>query len=954
LHHNFKTTNMLVEFSKITLSLSILFLSFNSIAQETGTIRGYIKDAVSKEDIIGANIFIESLAKGAAADVSGFFSIGKLAPGQYKLRITSIGYKTKFVEDVTVNANNVTELTIYTDNEILALTEVKVVGTKLTNTEVSVISEIKAAQQIVSGISATQIGKTLDRNAAEVVKRVPGVTIFNNRFINIRGLNERYNTVMLNNTFTPSMENDVRSFSFDIIPSNQIDRILVYKSPAAELPGEFAGGAVKIFTKTIPTENNITLDYGTTIRLGTTGEAFSEPEHGKGFNLGMNDGFNDLPAFFPSTAQIKQYTGANKNNAALNQAGQLLTNSWKPKTYTATPDQRATLTGTFKIIGEKIQIGNTTAINYADARTTFDMTRKDFVYDKFKVGEYTIPNDFRDANYTRGVRLGALHNWAVKFNNNHTIEFKNLYNQMANSQFVNRNGFENGQTWKIASLDQIFRGMYTGQLAGKHTIGNTMIDWVGGYNTSYRDQPDYKRNKYNADGQLLIPVGATQTVNLGRTNIKMNEDAITSGVNIIKKIGFAKNEKGEAQKEIEIKTGLFFENKNRKFNARNLGFVKANSNTFNNEIATLPIEKIFAKENINSTTGVQIDEQTNSSDSYIASNVLAAMYASGNYSFTKKLNLIAGLRIENNQQKLSSNKLTGEAIKYDNKVNSMLPSANLTYNFNEKSLLRAAYGNTINRPEFREIAPFSFYDFVNNRVIIGNEELKNAEISNFDLRYEFYPTPSEVVSVAAFYKNFKNPIEIIFDDPSNPDLTFNNAEKAYSTGLEFEVRKSFDKLSNNFINKLNVVFNSAFIYSRVKLDKSVAATQSDNRPLQGQSPYIVNMALNYQDFKKNLQIGLQYNVIGKRIYAVGSNFGTVYPDWYEMPRNVVDITFSKGIGKKLILKGGINDLLNQSNNILQDGDLNGKNDKNSDPIIQSYKPGTTYSLGLSYSLFNRR
>ncbi|MES2794535.1 MAG: TonB-dependent receptor [Bacteroidota bacterium] len=947
---------MLKKLFFIALTAVFSAFSFQSLSQSNGTIRGYIKDAVSKEDIIGANIFVESVAKGAAADISGFFSIGKLPVGTYRIRITSVGYKTKFIENVEVLADKVTELTIYTENETLALTEVKVVGTKLTNTEVSVISEIKAAQQIVSGISAAQIGKTLDRNAAEVVKRVPGVTIFNNRFINIRGLNERYNTVMLNNTFTPSMENDVRSFSFDIVPSNQIDRILVFKSPAAELPGEFAGGVVKIFTKTIPNENNITFDYGTTFRQGTTGKSFSEPSHGSGFNFGFNDGYNDLPKFFPTTDQIKQYSGANKNNAALTQAGQMLKNSWKPNTYIATPDQRATLTGTFKIIGEKIQVGNTSAINFSDSRTTFDMTRKDFVYDKFKLGEYTVPNDFRDANYGRSVRLGALHNWAVKFNNNHTIEFKNLYNQMANSQYVNRNGFENGQTWRIASLDQIFRGMYTGQLAGKHTLGqlgNTVVDWVAGYNTSYRDQPDYKRYKYNADGQLLIPVGATQTVNLGRTNIKMNEDAITGGVNLVQKIAINKNEKGEVLKELELKTGVFFEDKNRTFKARNLGFVKANSSSFNPDIANLSIDEIFNTQNINSTSGVQIDEQTNQSDSYIASNTLAAFYASGNYSFTKRLNLIAGLRVENNTQKLNSNKLTGEAIAYNNKVNSLLPSANLTYNFNEKSLLRAAFGQTINRPEFREIAPFSFYDFVNNRVIIGNEELKNAEISNFDLRYEFYPTPSEVISVAGFYKNFKNPIEIIFDDPSNPDLTFNNAQRAYSTGIEIEVRRSFNALSNNFLNKLNVVFNSAFIYSRVKLDESVASTQSDNRPLQGQSPYIVNLGLNYEDFKKNLQVGLLFNVIGKRIYAVGSNFGTVYPDWYEMPRNVIDITFSKGITKKLILKGGINDLLNQTNRIIQDGNLDGKYDTKIDQIIQSYKPGTTYSLGLSYSIFNK-
>jgi outer membrane receptor protein involved in Fe transport len=923
-----------------------LSISFSGFSQETGTLRGYVKDSNTKEDIVGANIYLEALGKGVAADVAGFFTMAKVPVGSYKLRVTSVGYKTKYVENISVQAGNVTELNIYTDSETTALTEIRVVANKVTNTEVAVISEIKAAQMVVSGISASQIGRTLDRNAAEVVKRVPGVTIFNNRFINIRGLNERYNNVMLNNVFTPSMENDVRSFSFDIIPSAQIDRILVYKSPAAEIPAEFSGGLVKIFTKTIPTENSITLDYGLSIRQGTTFEAFSEPTHGKFFGLGLNNGYNDLSRFFPSTNQMKQYSGSNKNAAALQQAGQLLRNSWQPSVYTASPDQRATLTATFKILGSKIQWGNTTAINYSDSRTNFDMTRRDYVYNGFAKGEYTVPNDFRDANYSRNARIGVLHNWAMKLNKNHTLEFKNLYNQMAGSQYVNRNGFENGQNWNIRSLDQIYRGMYSSQLGGQHKIAaeNTKIDWVLGYNRSFRDQPDYKRYKYNAQGELLIPQGATQTVNLGRTNIGMTENALTASLNLVQKINIGQ----KTTNDLELKTGVYFEQKNREFDARNLGFVKANSGSFNDGLSVLPIEKIFSQENINATTGVQLDEQTNLSDSYSAANVLMAGYVSANYAFTKKLNLIAGARAENNQQTLNSNKMTGEPINYNNNKLNILPSANLSYHFDERSLLRLAYGKTLNRPEFREIAPFSFYDFVNNRVIIGNSTLQNAEISNYDLRYEFYPTPNEIVSVAAFYKNFKNPIEIVFDDPSNPDLTFNNAEKAYSTGLELELRKSLEKLPNRLLNKINVVFNAAYILSKVKLDQATGQYQSNNRPLQGQSPYIINTSINYQN--KGTQISLLYNVIGKRIYAVGSNFGTVYPDWYEMPRHVVDLTFSKNINKKLSIKGGITDLLNQSNNILQDGNQDKRFSASTDQIIQSYKPGSTLSAGVSYRL----
>jgi outer membrane receptor protein involved in Fe transport len=239
---------------------------------------------------------------------------------------------------------------------------------------------------------------------------------------------------------------------------------------------------------------------------------------------------------------------------------------------------------------------------------------------------------------------------------------------------------------------------------------------------------------------------------------------------------------------------------------------------------------------------------------------------------------------------------------------------------------------------------------VNNRVITGNSTLENAQIDNVDFRYEFYPTPSEIISFAAFYKNFKTPIEVVFDGVNNNNISFSNAESAYSAGIEIEVRKSLDKLTESkFLNKLNLVFNGAFIYSRVKFNAGII-NQSDNRPLQGQSPYIINAGINYNDNKNNTQVSLLFNVIGKRIFAVGNSFAAGYPDWYEMPRNVLDLTFSKQVYKNIIIKGGITDILNNKNLILQDGNRDGNFNSESDQTIQSFAPGRVYSLGVVYTL----
>lgn len=923
----------------------VFFTSFSiTLAQQVGTIRGTIKDASSKEDLVGATVIIEGENRGASADINGFFSLNRIPVGTYTLKFSFVGYSTKIVPNVQVLADKVTELNVFIAEEQSTLNEVRVVGQKLTNTEISVISEIKAAQQIVSGISAAQIGKTLDRNAAEVVKRVPGVTIFGDRFINIRGLNERYNSVMLNNAFTPSMETDVRSFSFDIIPSNQIDRILVFKSPAAELPGEFAGGVVKIYTKSIPDRNYFIIDAGGSFRNGTTGKDFLQPQTSTAQWTSFNDNFSSLPSSFPSTSELKRMSGA-----ALTSAGQSLRNSWTPTTGTALPDFRITMTGAYKFVNtDKLKIANISAVNYSNARTIYNMERGDFSYtlDANNVERVNTDTKFDDIQYSWATRFGVLHNWSAKLNDKHTFEFKNLFNQSYNAQYINRTGFTDGANWNIRSLDQIYRGIYSGQLLGNHKINGdkTKLDWFVGYNKSFRDQPDYKRYRYNlASGQLLVPFGAAQTFNLGRTNIALDEYAYTGGLNLVHKIVVKKGASADSNKELEVKLGAFYEDKHRDFTARNLGFVQASSE-FN--IGSLPIDQIFAPQNINTTTGVKIDEQTNESDSYVASNNQVAGYLSLNYALTKKLNIIAGVRAEQNVQKLNSfSQTTGAPVNYNRDILNLLPSTNLTYNFTEKSLLRLAYGKTLNRPEFRETAPFAFYDFVNNRVVEGNSNLNNAEIDNYDLRYEYYPTPAEVISVALFYKNFKNPIEVIFSGGNNNNISFDNAKSAYSTGVELEVKKSLDKMfASAFLSKMNLVFNGAFIYSRVDLG-SVSLGQSNNRPLQGQSPFIINAGINYNDTKKNQQFSILYNVIGKRIYAVGHNFGAGYPDWYEMPRHVIDITFSKEISKKLMIKGGISDLLNSSNRIIQQA----RSSSVSDQTIQSYKPGSVYSLGLSFT-----
>lgn len=940
---------------KKALLLFIISLCFawRPVFSQTGTIQGQIIDSTLNEGVIGANVAIEGTQTGASTDVDGNFSIFNVEPGTYNIVISYIGYKSKIVQGVIVYAGKITTVNTTLVEEAGQLQDIVIEATRETFSEISVISEIRLAEVVAVGISAEQISRSQDRDASQVVRRIPGVNVSDNNFIRIRGLAERYNNVMLHNAFAPSTETDVKAFAFNIIPSSQIDRLLVYKSPAADLPGDFAGGLVKIFTKSIPSENSLVIDYSTQFRAKATFQDFRNQQRGDSYWTGFNTGAYDLPSNFP--ADLRDPAIAD-NPVALQQAGQSLNNNWEVEERTAIPDQRLSLTGSFRFGNGKVKIGNITAINYSNAYTNFEIERNDF--DAFVPGSGSQPiYNFADQQYSQNIRLGVLHNWAFKFGQNHIIELKNLFNQQSTGQYVDRVSVLSNAVGEqvFGSYDQVYRGIYSGQLLGKHTLfsENTIVDWVVGYNNAFRDQPDYRRYRADRDANtttLFIPVGNGNPFFFGRYFAELTENTYTASVNIVQKLNFLSN--GNKELTPEFRIGGFFENKDRDFSARQMGFVQSNSSQFDQSLTLLSIEELFLPANINPTTGIRIDEQTNPNDNYKASNRLLAGYAMLKFYITPKVNIIAGVRIEDNVQTITSQERDGTPVNNRFPITTALPSVNLTYNLNDKMLFRAAYGQTLNRPEFRELAPFAFFDFNYNFTFQGNPNLDIAKVQNFDLRYEYYPSPAEIISLAAFYKHFNNPIEttIITGSGSTKSFDFNNADKAFAYGVELEVRKSlYNVFGGKFFENLNVVFNASLLKSEVTLGiLGQERGQQASRPLQGQADYIVNTGLFYEDYEKGWQVSVLYNVVGRYILFVGFD---QYPDIYVMPRNVIDLTVSKSFGEKFTVKAGIADILNQNNVLLQDGNQDDKFERDSDQIIQKFKPGQLFSIGVSYRIF---
>lgn len=951
----FASENTLMKLLKLLLLFILALMSGNLIMAQSG-IKGIVSDKITGETLIGANVVIDSISPviGASTQLDGDYTL-TIQPGTYTIKCSFVSYKTKVVTGVVVKEGEYTEVHFVLDQaEGTELFEIDVVESKINNTENAVLMDIKKASQVAVGVSGQEIAKSNFRDASEVARRLPGVTVIDNRFVMVRGLSERYNEVWVNNGTTPSVEPDVKAFSFDLIPSNALDRFLIYKTGAPELPGNFAGGAVKIFTKDMPEKNFIQLNYSASYRAQTTFNDAITLDKKQGDWIGMSARQRGIPEGFPNVNLLTL------SPSELQAAGQLFSNNWKPENVSKMPlDNRFGIAGAWRKNFKKVQVGMNTGANYSNTWEYRDvkLLQANFneatnVYDTFVYN--------RDDRYIHQIRAGFVSNWNLKFGNNHSFHFKNLINQTGTSTAFIRTQNNKAGGYEAQLIEQRYqeRGIYVGQLGAVHRFADdkTIIDWNYTYAASHRSDPDLRRIRRNLDlndpsdpryGMYYLPSPGSDPNTAGRFYLDLEENIHAFALNAEQKIVLGE----EADFIPTIKFGGFYEDKKRAFNMRSFGFRASSIFTFDQNIAYQPLDSLFIPEHINSTTGYQIVDATKPADSYSASNRLLAYYLGINLPVTKKFNVYTGVRVEDNIQTLNSfDRITSERINTVIDKTDLLPSINASYNFTDKALVRIAYAKTINRPEFRELAPFPFLNFDFNALYYGNDTLVNCYIHNFDARYEFYPAPGETFSLGGFYKKFENPIEnIIIPTGGQNDFSYQNALSAVSYGVELDIRKSFsekgDKMKSGFLSNLSMVMNASYIWSKVELNTT--GFQENERPMQGQSPFIVNGGLFYQNDTLDLSVNLLYNVIGPRIIFVGNDLD---PDVYEMPRNILDLTITKGIGKNIKLRFSVNDLLNQPILFVQDGNANGKLERDTDLHFMSYKRGSYYTLGVTFRI----
>ena len=970
-----------------SLIFLISLLSLTSIYSQSSGFSGMVIEDKTGQPLPGATITILESNKSKVSDANGTFSFSNVEPGTYKIKVSALSFIDKEISEVVIVKDEIYNLTISLNDKSNQLDEVVIKNTKAKVESVkSLLTMQKNSANVSDGISAETIKRTPDKNTSDVLKRISGASIQDNRFVIVRGLNDRYNAALLNGAPLPSSEPDRKAFSFDIFPSNMIDNLVITKTASPDLPGDFAGGVIQINTKSVPEKDFQAISVGTGYNTITTFKNQRTYKGGATDWLGFDDGTRALPSYFPNL----EYFNSDPPYQDIVALAKKYKTDWAIKDKNFLPNTSFQYSiGKHYEFGDKV-IGLLVSISHNRSNNYNETDRYDYA-----VPAEPATTKFRDNNNSVQVLTGALVNLSLKFNENHSISFKNILSINSTDLVVERNGLkditDNPNRTTVADVRWFTSNkIYSGQFNGDHYLPKpkTRLTWSGFYSNINREIPNLRRNIYSienpnsSDPSETIPVASIATTNSGGADFaggmffSENKETIEGA-----KIDISKKFTIGEEFINEIKIGAFVQKRDRDFFARQLQYKTLNLGgviLFDNLLNYLPNETIFSSANMGQIspllTGFTLFDATKDTDAYRAGSKLYAGYAMLDNRY-KKFRLVWGARIENYIQTLDSKTdKVDEDLALNNHQTDFLPSANLIFSINKKQNLRLSYSQTLNRPEFRELAPFAFYDFTTRFLTEGTAKLKIAKVKNIDLRYEIYPGKGQLFSVSYFRKNFTDPIEI--NQLGNNTLKYQNAKSAITSGLEFEFRTL---LSTIFTIEKSNLLDDLTLYSNIAIIKSLADVSNfsndieaeKSRPMQGQSPYVFNAGLQYLNKDNGWTAALNVNRIGSRI-AFASIVKRIPAIW-EKPRTLLDLQVAKSLYKnKIELKLNIQNILAQDlifyqNNYVEDvsqadalntltnsifiGDpLNEDGyDSSNDDVIWITKFGQTFSLTMTYN-----
>ncbi len=918
---------------KRILLFIICFVAAISVQAQKAKLTGKVTNA--KNDVlVGVTLTLKSdKSQVSKTDIEGRFSFNIDINKAYTLDLSYVGYKAKSI-DVTgaKTANEEIVLDVLLDESGKNLTDVVVSATRSTNkgaTDNALIAFQRNTNTVASVISAESIRRSPDRNTAEILKRTPGASIQEGKYIIVRGLADRYNQAMLNGILLTSTEADRKTFSFDLFPSQIIDNIIINKAFVPELPGEWAGGLIQVNTKDIPTKNFFNIQIGTSANSQVTGKEFLKDVGGKTDWLGIDDGTRSLPSGYTTKSNFDTSSLASKTLL-----GKQMSNNWAPEVTTAKPNMSFQMNGGFSgtLWGKKI--GGIIGVNYSNTYRLQDNSNNQNGITDEKFFPITKLNDKK---YIEDINMGAIAGLSMFLNPLNKLSYKAIVNVKTANAYNSRFGTDYSRQDLVKGNEFVFgqNVFFTNQLNGEHSLSQKLkFNWFGAFNILDAYTPDQRRILYtksaNGVDPFVLNISNTLSQQSGSRIFQTLSDYIyTGGGDLTLKI-----------KQQTVKAGYMIQVKDRLYDAQLFAIYLPTDNA---ALRKLDAASAFLPQNFGdgSDDKFAFNAIQNRNFRYLANTILNAGYVQFDNKLSEAIRVVWGLRVEDFDQ------LVGSVKKWDprhtySRVTDFLPGVNATLKLTQKANLRLTASQTVIRPELRELSALNIYDFELNASVSGNPSLKRTKITNTDLRYELYPSAGEMFTVGVFYKNFDNPIESIFQEGAGGSslFSFQNVSKATAYGFEIEGRKKLTK-------RFTLQANGSYINSNID-----DAALNVNRALQGQSPYLLNTGLLYDVVEKGFNTTLLFNRIGKRIFLVGDiQAGAGSPDVYENPRSLIDFQISKKFAdNKAEIRFSISDILNQRQIFYQNNNSNTDYNTSTDAIRLSRKFGTTFGITLNYSL----
>jgi outer membrane receptor protein involved in Fe transport len=893
-------------------------------ADGKGRIRGKVLDQLNAITLPGVAVEVEGQPT-AFTDIDGVYEVA-VPPGTYAVKVSFSGYAERTLYQIAVREGATSEVdvvlvpsTVKLQEELTVTAEANPVAT----TQAAALLERKRSGTISEGLAGDEMKKNADSDAAAAMQRVTGVSVVGGQYVFVRGLGERYSNTTLNGAVLPTTEPDKRVVPLDLFPSGLIENVKITKSYLPDKPAEFAGGLLEIQPISFPKGPTFSVSGSVGYHsLSTFKDGLSYPGGGLDW-LGYDNGARALPSIVPGDKLVERgIFGGGFTRDQLTGFGRAFDNVWEPRPQEGRPD------ASFSVLAGNSwgKLGAIASLAYNHKNRFRSEQQQYYALGVGNVGVRPL-NDFALEYSTYQTTLGAVGNLSYRFTGNHRLAFENFYTNSGNDETRTFSGYQDdkGVDLRNARLYWVEQSIWTSRLSGEHffpALGRSRVDWRASYSRARRDEPDLRETLY----EYNPAIAEFELANESQSGLRMFNgltDRIYQG-----EADWSVSWNGWGGRLIQVKVGGSYQRRERDFQSRRLRLKPISVSGID---FTRSPETLFRNENVG--TVFQLEEDTRRTDRYDASLDIPAGYAMVDLPISNRLRFVGGARLEYAKQEVVTSDLFDPTLppitsKLEN--TDVLPGLSLVYQLTPEMNLRGAMSRTLNRPEFRELAPFEFTDVVGGNSVVGNPDLKRALIDNADLRWEWFPAggaaDAEVVAISAFYKNFTNPIERVVEATSFFRTSYTNAKSARNFGFEFEARKA---LSSAFL----VGVNYTFVDSKVALDRTGSQIQTNlERPLAGQSTNVANalVELRRGDFRAR---GL-VNWFDDRISDVGA---LGLPDTLEEGRITVDVVLSRRLGSVSLRLSGEN---------LTDAEYRYSIGGNA---FRLYKTGRSISFGVSYA-----